>query len=73
MPGNIKSKKDLVHILNLSVLVGGRYEGITDINCEGQSHLGPWGLFDPSLVFTEGLKLCLDEGIYMEIKIHGQI
>ena len=42
MPGNIESKKDMVHILkNLSVLVGGRYDGITDINCKGQSHLGP--------------------------------
>ena len=44
MPGNMESKKDMVHrvcVFNLSVPRGGRSEGTPDINCEGQIHIGP--------------------------------
>ena len=70
MPGNTESKKDMVHricIFNLSVPGGGRYEGSPDMNCEQQMHVGPWGSFGWSLVFTKGLKLCADKVIHMEI------
>ena len=39
MPGNMESKKDMVHRVcsfNLSVPGGGRYEGSPEMNCEQQ-------------------------------------